>query len=671
MATAAMALRGAQVVYEKNLSADLIALDAAGNAYAASSGMVTKLAPDGSVVYSKPVGLSGTLFAIAVDAAGEVALVGSTTSDQLPTTPGVFQPQRNTAGKCVSGDMSAMPVPCPDAFAAKLDAAGNVAWASYLGGSLQEQANAVAFDISGNLYVAGLTQSSDFPNASAFQSTFGGYADAFIVKVSADGTKLLYASFLGGAGYDFAQAVAIDAAGNAYVAGEGGVGLPKLAPSFGNCLDDATNAFLIKVAPAGDHLIYAGCLSGSGTASEATAIALDAAGNAYLGGYSNFPGFPLTAGAFDGRSQSPDTDFVAKISADGSSLVYSALLDGASFGIYSIGVDATGTVYAAGSSSSAALPVTPQALQICAGPESLIYNFVLQLNPAGSSGDYLSYEDSTQPRVAVAAAPDGTLYEAVGTVRKISNLAAAGGPSVSKFCVLNGASFASHLQFGQPGISPGEIVTLKGTSLGPASGTSFTVSGNAVPTLLAQTQVFFDNLAAPVLYAQNNQINVVAPYQLAGQTQTVIQVQYQGQPAPSVTLPVSPTSPAVFENLQTGAPLVLNADFSLNSAANPALRGSVVVMFLTGAGATSPPSVDGQIWQTTGGLQASVAAQLLSSSSGASAINTELEYAGPAPGLVAGVEQLNIDIPAGIAAGSYFLNVTIGDQMLSVPAELQ
>jgi uncharacterized protein (TIGR03437 family) len=242
---------------------------------------------------------------------------------------------------------------------------------------------------------------------------------------------------------------------------------------------------------------------------------------------------------------------------------------------------------------------------------------------------------------------------------------------VSKFCVLNGASFASHLQFGQPGISPGEIVTLKGTSLGPASGTSFTVSGNAVPTLLAQTQVFFDNLAAPVLYAQNNQINVVAPYQLAGQTQTVIQVQYQGQPAPSVTLPVSPTSPAVFENLQTGAPLVLNADFSLNSAANPALRGSVVVMFLTGAGTTSPPSVDGQIWQTTGGLQASVAAQLLSSSSGASAINTELEYAGPAPGLVAGVEQLNIDIPAGIAAGSYFLHVTIGDQMLSVPAELQ
>jgi uncharacterized protein (TIGR03437 family) len=671
-AVAATALRGAQVVYKKNLSANLLAIDSAGNAYAASPGMVTKLSPDGSVVYSKSVDLAGAWYAIAVDAAGEVAIVGSTSSDSLPSTPGVFQPQRNSSGMCVSGDMSATPIPCPDAFVAKLDAAGDLAWATYLGGSLQDQANAVATDASGNLFVAGLTQSSDFPNISAFQSTFGGVADGFIAKISADGTKVLYASFLGGSGYDLAQAVAIDAAGNAYVAGQGGVGLPMVAPSFGTCLDDATNAFLVKVAPAGNQLVYAGCLAGgNGSASAATAVAVDSAGDAYLGGDTNVADFPLTPGAFDGQSRAGEADFVAKISADGSSLEYSALLTGGSFGIYSLGVDATGAVYAAGSTASPNLPVTPQALQTCAGPTSLIYNFVLKLNPQGTTASYLSYEDSTQPRVAMAVAADGTLYETAGVVREIASLDAAGGPYVSKFCVLNGASFASHLQFGEPGISPGEIVTLKGTSLGPASGASFTVTNNTVGTLLAGTQVFFDNLAAPVLYAQDGQINVVAPYELANKTQTVIQAQYQGQMAPAVTLPVSPTSPAVFEDFQTGMPLVFNQDFSLNSAAHPTPAGGFIVLFLTGAGATSPASVDGQVWLTTGGLQAAVSAQLLNPSSGGETVTATVQYAGPAPDLVAGVEQLNIQIPTHIISGSYFLNVTIGDQTVSVPVRLR
>lgn len=673
---ASTVLRGGQVIYEKNLSADLLAVDAAGNAYAASSGTVTKLAPDGSVLYAKPVNLPGTWFAIAVDAAGQVTIVGNTADDNLPTTPGVFQPQRNRAGICISGDRAARPVPCPDAFVAKLDAGGNLAWATYLGGSLQDQANAVAVDSSGNLFVAGLTQSSDFPNVSAFQSAFGGYADAFIARISADGSKVVYASFVGGTGYDVAHAVAVDAAGNAYVAGEGGAGLPERAPQQvsgfgGKCMDNAINAFLVKVAPAGDHLVYAGCLAGSFSASAATAVAVDSVGSAYLGGTTNAVSFPLTPGAFDGRSKSRGGNFVAKVSADGSHLDYSAMLDGASFGIYSLAVDATGAVYAAGSTSSSALPVTATALQSCAGPVTLSYNFVLKLDPAGATAGYLSYEDSSQWRVTVAAAADGTLYEAAGVVRKIARPEAAGGPYVSQSCVLNGASFRSHLEFGQAGISPGEIVTLKGTGLGPASGSSFTATGNTVGTLLAQTQVFFDGLAAPVLYAQNGQVNVVAPYGLAGKSQTVIQVQYQGRAAPAVTLPVSPTSPALFENQDTFMPLVFNGDFSLNSTANPAHTGGLIVLFLTGAGATSPPSLDGQVWLTAGGLQDSVSAQIIGPSGGPPAATASVQYAGPAPGYVAGLAQVNIEIPsgllAGLLAGNNFLNVTIGSRTISAP----
>ena len=667
---AATALGGAQVVYEKNLSANLLAVDAAGNAYAASSGMVTKLAPDGSVLYAKPVNLAGTWFAIAVNASGEVAIAGSTNSDNLPSTPGVFQPRRNP-GICIAGDMAATPYPCPDAFVAKLDAAGNLAWASYLGGIAQDQANAVALDSAGTVFVAGFTQSSDFPNVSAFQSSFGGYADGFIAKIGADGTKILYSSFLGGPGYDIAHALAVDAAGNAYVAGEGGPGLPAVAGGFGQCLDDATNSFLVKVAPAGDHLSYASCLAGSLSVSAATAVTVDSAGNVYLGGTTDAADFPLTAGAFDGRSKPGGGDFIAKISADGSRLDYSAMLDGASFGIYSLALDSTGAAYAAGATASPALPVTAQALQPCPGPDSLVYNFALKLSPTGAAANYLSYEDSSQPRVAVGATPDGTLYEAAGVVRKIVNLDAAGGPYVSQFCVLNGASFRSHLEFGQPGISPGEIVTLKGTGLGPASGASFTVTGNTVGVLLAETQVFFDGIAAPVLYAQNGQVNVVAPYELADKTQTVIQAQYRGQAAPAVTIPVSPTSAALFENFQTGAPLVLNSDFSLNSAANPVHPSGFVVLYSTGAGATSPPSLDGQIWLTTGGLQANVSAQLIIPSSGFAAVTAPVRYAGPAPGLVAGVQQLNIEIPADIPAGNDFLNVTIGSQTISAQVVVQ
>jgi hypothetical protein len=213
VAAAVSALSGGQVMYEQNLGANLLAVDANGNAYAASPGKVTKLAPDGTVLYSASVNLNGTWFAIAVDPAGEVVIVGATNADDLPTSPGVLQPKRNASGACVTLDKNSTPYPCGDAFVAKLDANGHLAWATYFGGRGPEQANAVAMDAAGNVYLAGLTQSIDLPVTSAFQNTFGGYADAFVSKVSADGTKLLYSSYLGGEGYEIAHGIAVDAAG--------------------------------------------------------------------------------------------------------------------------------------------------------------------------------------------------------------------------------------------------------------------------------------------------------------------------------------------------------------------------------------------------------------------------------------------------------------------------
>jgi uncharacterized protein (TIGR03437 family) len=625
--------------------ANEVAVDPAGNVYTVGSSTITKLDPNGNQIYSTQLNLPGLWTAIAADASGDLVIVGTTTADNLPTSPAVIQPHRNSSGKCVSGDKAALPVPCPDAFLVKLDVNGNLAWATYLGGSLQDQANAVAIDPAGNIYVAGFTQSADYPSVSAFQPALGGYADGFVTKISADGTRILYSTFIGGAGYDVAHAITVDSTGNAYIAGElQGTGLGR------TCDASATSAFLIKLAPAGDRLIYGACRGAALRFSAATAVAIDSQGNAFIGGVSS------------------QQDFITKISADGSTQLYSYHLDGSAGGIFSLAIDPSGNAYATGETSSRTLPITGPALQPCAEPSYLTFDFLLKLNPAGTAPTYLSYEEAA---ARIALAPDGTLYEAFGTLRKIANLDTPGAPFLSRWCVLNGASFASHLDYGQPGISPGEIVTLKGTGIGPAAPPP--VAFGYYPTSLAGVQVLFDGVPGPLLYVQDHQVNVVAPYSLAGKTQTSIQVQNGNQSTTPVTVPVAATSVAVFGDL------VLNQDFSVNSVDHPATRGSAIVLFITGAGQTAPPSTDGQVWQTIGGLQASVSAQIQNINISPNKAVAPVLYAGPAPMLISGVQQINIQIPADlppaffspVTAGNGFIAVTIGSQTTSVPVAVR
>src|SRR5580658_1444788 len=295
----AFSLRAAHLVYQTNISATLAAADFAGNAYVLGISELAKVDPSGNVIYSKALPALGVQAAIAVDAAGNVFITGNTNSDSLPTTPGVFQPNRSP-GVCITGDKSAQPYPCPDAFVAKIDPNGNLSWATYLGGLNIDQANAIAVDPEGNAYVSGFTLSSDFPVVNAFQSQFGGYSDAFVAKISGDGTKLLYSSFLGGDGYDVSHAITVDATGNAYVAGEIEGTLPVFTAGFSaSCSADSTNAFLIKVSPEGGQLVVAGCLGDAAvTYSEATAVTVDSQGNIYIGGDTNSASFVSTAGSF-------------------------------------------------------------------------------------------------------------------------------------------------------------------------------------------------------------------------------------------------------------------------------------------------------------------------------------------------------------------------------------
>jgi uncharacterized protein (TIGR03437 family) len=201
--------------------------------------------------------------------------------------------------------------------------------------------------------------------------------------------------------------------------------------------------------------------------------------------------------------------------------------------------------------------------------------------------------------------------------------------------VLNGASFI------QDSVSPGEVLAILGANLGPGVLENMRVDETGhVTNELAGTQVFFDGIAAPLMYTSSEQVGVVVPFGIAGKKTQVV-VQYDGRPSAGAAIQVAATTPALFSAsaLGHGQGAILNADGSLNSPDNPAWAGSVIVLFATGLGQTSPQGQDGEV--ATGTLLAPV----LPVSVRIGQELAEVLSAGSAPGIVEGVFQLNVLIP--------------------------
>ncbi len=226
-------------------------------------------------------------------------------------------------------------------------------------------------------------------------------------------------------------------------------------------------------------------------------------------------------------------------------------------------------------------------------------------------------------------------------------------PALSAAGVGNAASYTAGA------VAPGEIVSLFGSAIGPASPAYLVLTNpRLVANSLAGVHVLFDGMPAPVLYASAGQVNAVVPYAVAGHSTTQVQVEYLGAVSAAITLPVAATLPGVFtlSGSGTGAGAILNAaDESVNSAANPVPRGDWVSIFATGAGATTPSGVDGLLAAAPLSLaQAPVAVTI-------GGLPCQINYAGAAPGLVAGVVQINALVPQGIAPGANVpVEVTIG-----------
>jgi uncharacterized protein (TIGR03437 family) len=206
------------------------------------------------------------------------------------------------------------------------------------------------------------------------------------------------------------------------------------------------------------------------------------------------------------------------------------------------------------------------------------------------------------------------------------------------------SSVANAASYNADAVSPGEIVALFGANLGPGSIVTLQVANGTVTSSLAGTQVLFDGVAAPLIYTLTGQVSAVVPYAVAGKTSTQVQVQYQGAVSNTMTVPVRAATPAIFtlDSTGVGPGAILNQDNSVNSTGNPAARLSVIAIYCTGGGITTPSSADGAV---IGGPTFVLAQTPVVTIGG---VNAAVKYAGAAPGAVAGLTQINVEVPAAL-----------------------
>jgi carbohydrate binding protein with CBM6 domain/beta-propeller repeat-containing protein len=377
---------GTALVYSTYLgigSGGAIAVDADGNAYVTGSAssdfpttpgalnatgggvFVTKLNATGSaLVYSACFGGSrwekGN--GIAVDAMGHAYVTGSTLSADFPTTAGAFQPIFGGGPSDENGK------PPEDAFVTKLNpTATGLIYSTYLGGIGDDHGNGIAIDPDGNAYVTGDTKAINFPTTpTSFQPVFGGARDAFVTKLHATGSLLLYSTYLGGSDDDIGYAIAVDAGGNAFVTGQTlSANFPTTPGAFQSPASNGfpNSAFVTKLHSTGSTLVYSTCLGGTGV-EIAFGIALDASGNAYVTGATGSSDFPTTPGAFQPNFAGFQDAFVTKVNPAGAGLVYSTYLGGSDADQGSgIAVDVAGNAYVTGFTRGANFPTTAGAFQ--------------------------------------------------------------------------------------------------------------------------------------------------------------------------------------------------------------------------------------------------------------------------------------------------------------------
>jgi uncharacterized protein (TIGR03437 family) len=613
-----------------------------------------------------------------------------------------------------------LPRPCNDAFLEKTDSNGNVLFATYLGGPTDDYGTKLAIDSAGNIYVAGFTGGS-FPttphaavpatiDAGTFIAKFsadgrlayatclpgylmsalavdaGGNAylggstgpaayHAFVAKLNPDGSAFLYNTLLSGSGQDFGTALALDARGNVTVTGStSSADFPVTACVVQPKLAGAQNAFVARLDVDG-KMVFSTYLGGSGMDSGG-AVQLDSAGNIYVAGMATSLDFPTTPGTFQPAPAIPawgasPGGFVAKLTPDARTLAYSTYVTSYvaspnNGGVRLLALNSAGEAYIAATVGGAGFPVTPNAPHPCFGGYRDI--LVAHLNAAGSllEATYLGTTGVDVPDTLSLAA-DGTVLLSAAFVQPPGvdqptlaqiRFGAAGWNAPP--CLSPNVVHAATLAAGDT-ISPGQLISLTGFGIGPETGVVYQPGPQGqAPLALAGVQVSFNGQAAPLIYAQSRQINAVAPVELDGRTSTSIRVQYNGIAFGPVVVRVAFAAPELFRlhpGVSTQA-AAINQDGTVNSPLNPAPRGSIVALYATGFGLTTPGCL-------TGALNPPIAANLRATvlSWATPPKVPDVLYAGGAPTLLCGVQQINLRIPDQVPEPLNAVRITLSAQV--------
>ena len=370
---------------------------------------------DPAISYSTYLGGSDMDYgnAIAVDASGNAYITGYTASTNFPvlnaaqSSPG--------GGTCSDGEEA---VACFDAFVTRLNSSGTaVLYSTYVGGSNEDYGASIAVDGSGDAYVAGYTNSTNFPVHGAIQPQNAGGWDAFVLELGPTGS-LIYSTYWGGSADDIGTGIALDSAGGAYLSGyTDSANFPITSGAVQTTYGGGThNAFAVKFNSGGGSLGYSTFLGGGGD-DYAYGVAVDEKGDAYLGGATNSTNFPTlnaVQATYAGGlcAVAPNTfpcydAFVSKLNPTGTALLFSTYFGGtgSDYG-YAIALDASANAYVTGYTTSTDLPTTAGALERTFGGS---YDaFVAKLNAAGSTLAYATYLGGQGTQVAYGIAVDST-----------------------------------------------------------------------------------------------------------------------------------------------------------------------------------------------------------------------------------------------------------------------
>lgn len=331
---------------------------------------------------------------IAIDNTGNAYVTGITSSPDFPTTAGAFQP--GFGGGFIDG------------FITKLNASGTgLVYSTYLGSEGNDACTDIAVDNTGSVYVTGVTQTGFPITAGAFQTVFGGgISDAFITKLNAAGSGLIYSTYLGGNDGDQGFGIAIDSSGNAYVTGKTNSGdFPTTAGAFQTTLAGDFDAFVTKLNAAGAGLVYSTYLGG-GSEDEGNDIAVDSAGSVYVTGETESGDFPTTAGAFQTVMAGSSDAFVTNLNTTGTGLVYSTYLGGNGDNRgEGIAIDNMGNAFVTGETDSSDFPTTTGAFQTTLN--GTVNAFVTKINTTGTGLTYSTYLGGSDKDAGNGIAVDG------------------------------------------------------------------------------------------------------------------------------------------------------------------------------------------------------------------------------------------------------------------------